>query len=153
VDDNKDAADSLCLLLRLWGYDCRVAYDGAAGLALACDHQPDCLILDIAMPGMDGYGLAREVCARPALGRAKLIALSAYSDEMHLRRAREAGFNFLLTKTTAFSEIERLMDMLTRVVRFEGKAEEMDPQNITLDEDPVQEIKEGRAFEGRYAGR
>src|SRR5262245_35005774 len=96
VDDNRDAADSLCLLLRLWGYDCRVAYDGAAGLRAACDYQPDCWLLDIAMPGLDGYTLARRVRAQPSLVRAKLVALTAYSDETHVRRSQEAGFDLHL---------------------------------------------------------
>jgi CheY-like chemotaxis protein len=115
VDDNRDAADSLCMLLRLWGYDCRVAYDGAAGLRAAYDYQPDCLLLDIAMPGLDGYTLARRVRAQPGLERAKLIALTAYSDEEYVRCSREAGFDLHLVKPTAPFEIKRLMDMLRRL--------------------------------------
>ena len=115
VDDNKDAADSLCMLLRLWGYDCRVAYDGAAGLRAARDYQPDCLLLDIAMPGLDGYTLARTVRAQPGLKRAKLIAMTAYSDETHIRHSREAGFDLHLVKPTDPFEIKRLMDMFNRL--------------------------------------
>ena len=115
VDDNKDAADSLCMLLRLWGYDCRVAYDGAAGLRAACDYQPDCLLLDIAMPGLDGFGLARAVRAQPGLERAKLIALTAYSDEEYVRSSREAGFDLHLVKPTDPFEIKRLTDMLSKL--------------------------------------
>jgi len=51
VDDNRPAADSLCMLLRLWGYDCRVAYNGTAGLEVACAYRPDCLMLDISTLG------------------------------------------------------------------------------------------------------
>ena len=116
VDDNRDAADSLCMLLRLWGYECRAAYDGAAGLQAACDYQPDCLLLDIAMPGLDGYTLARRVRAQPSLVRAKLIALTAYSDETHVRRSQEAGFDLHFVKPTDPLDMKRLMDKLSKVV-------------------------------------
>jgi CheY-like chemotaxis protein len=115
VDDSRDAANSLCMLLRLWGHDCRVAYDGVAGLRAACQYQPDCLLLDIAMPGLDGYRLAQAVQAQPGLERARLIAMSAYSDETHIRHSREAGFDLHLVKPTDPFEIKRLMDMLSRL--------------------------------------
>jgi CheY-like chemotaxis protein len=116
VDDNRDAADSLCMLLRQWGYDCRAAYDGAAGLQAACDYRPDCMLLDIAMPGLDGYTLARKVRAQPSLVRAKLVALTAYTDETHVRRSQEAGFDLHLVKPTDPLDMKRLMDKLSKVV-------------------------------------
>jgi CheY-like chemotaxis protein len=112
VDDNKDLADNLCMLVRLWGFECRAAYEGAAGLQAACDFQPDCLLLDIAMPGLDGYMLAREVRARPGLDRAKLIALTAYSDETHVRFSQEAGFDHHFVKPPDIPKIKRVMDSL-----------------------------------------
>jgi two-component system, OmpR family, response regulator len=142
VDDNRDAADSLCRLLRLWGYDCRVAYDGAAGLRAACDYQPDCLVLDIGMPGMDGYTLARRVRAQPGLDRAKLIALTAYSDEAHVRFSQEAGFDFHFVKPTKPVEIKRLMNMLNELVRLAGKAEEMNRQNVAVASETKELLKE-----------
>jgi len=104
------------MLLRLWGYDCQAAYHGAAGLQAACDYRPDCLLLDIAMPGLDGYTLARKVRAQPGLDRAKLVALTAYSDETHVRRSQEAGFDLHLIKPTEPMEMRRLMDTLSKVV-------------------------------------
>jgi CheY-like chemotaxis protein len=77
VDDNRDAADSLALLLRLWGYDSRVSYDGVHALQRAHDFHPDCLLLDINMPGMDGYTVARRLRQEPELGSVKLVALTA----------------------------------------------------------------------------
>ncbi len=111
VDDNRDLVDSLAMLVRLWGYECRAAYDGAAGLQAACDYQPDCLLLDVAMPGLDGYMLAREVRAQPGLDRAKLIALTAYSDETHAHLSQEAGFNYHFVKPPDIPKIKRLMDI------------------------------------------
>jgi CheY-like chemotaxis protein len=115
VDDNRDAADSLCMLLRLWGYSCSATYDGKAGLKAASEHRPDCLLLDIAMPGMDGYTLARRLRAQPCLDNARLIALTAFSDETHVRRSQEAGFDFRLVKPTDPLEIKSLMDKLSAV--------------------------------------
>ena len=83
---------------------------------MACDYRPDCLLLDIAMPGLDGYTLARTVRTQPGLERAKLIALTAYSDEAYVRRSQEAGFDLHLVKPIKPLEIKRLMDMLSKVV-------------------------------------
>ncbi len=118
MDDNRDVADGLCMLLRRWGYECRVAYDGEAGLHAACDYQPDCLLLDIAMPGLDGYMLAREVRAQPALNRAKLVALTAYSDETHVYLSQEAGFDYHFVKPPDIPAIKRLIDTLDEIVRL-----------------------------------
>ena len=142
VDDNRAAADSLCRLLRLWGYDCRAAYDGAAGLRAASAYRPDCMFLDIAMPGIDGYTLARTVRAQPGLSRVKLIALSAFSDETHVRRSRESGFDLHLIKPTAPLEIKRVMDILSKVVQLAGKTEEMARQNVALASETKELIKE-----------
>ena len=142
VDDNRAAADSLCRLLRLWGYDCRAAYDGEAGLRAASDYRPDCMFLDIAMPGLDGYTLARTVRAQPGMERAKLIALTAYSDEEYVRCSCEAGFDLHLVKPTDPLEIKRQMDMLSKVVELAGKTEEMARQNIAVATETKELIKE-----------
>ena len=86
VDDNQDAADTLALLVRIWGHDARVAYDGVEGLRTACAFQPDCLVLDIGLPKLDGYSLAQQIRQGAATAHMKLIALTAYSDEEHCRR-------------------------------------------------------------------
>src|SRR3954452_8917386 len=91
VEDHRDAADTLAILLNLWGHEVRVAYDGHAGLQAAREWVPDCLISDISMPGMDGYELARQVRQDEAIGSTKLIALSAFSDAEHARKVLEAG--------------------------------------------------------------
>ncbi len=125
VDDNRDAADSLATLLGLWGYDYRVAYDGATGWEVACAYRPDCLLLDIRMPGLDGYTLAQRVRQHPDLNKAKLVALTAYSDETHDRLAQEAGFDYRLVKTADPSEIERLLHMLNELMKLAGRTEEL----------------------------
>jgi CheY-like chemotaxis protein len=98
------------------GYSCRATYDGKAGLKAASEHRPDCLLLDIAMPGMDGYTLARRVWAQPCLDNARLVALTAFSDETHVLLSQKAGFDYHLVKPTDPQEIKRLMDKLRKVV-------------------------------------
>jgi two-component system OmpR family response regulator len=145
VDDNQDAADSLCLLLDLWGYGYRVAYDGASGLDLARTYRPECLLLDIDMPRMDGYTLAQRLRQEPGLEQAKLVALTAYSDRLHTRRAQEAGFDFHLVKPADLSELERILKMLNEVIRLASKTEELAKQNITLASETrelLQEVKQ-----------
>lgn len=97
VDDNKDGAESLGMLLRMWGHEVRLAHDGATALRLAAAEPPDVLLLDIGLPGLDGYEVARGV--RAARGRQPvLVALTGYGQEEDRRRTREAGFDHHLTK-------------------------------------------------------
>jgi PAS domain S-box-containing protein len=97
ADDNKDSADSLQRVLQLYGYDVRVAYDGAAALRLGASFRPAVAVLDIGMPGANGYDVAREI-RRQQGTRIKLVALTGWGQEGDRRRAMEAGFDFHLTK-------------------------------------------------------
>ena len=132
VDDNQDAADTLAALAGIWGYPVRVAYDGESAYRAACEDPPDCLILDIALPGLDGYELAGRVRQTPALRRAKLVAHTAFSDAQHARRATEAGFDYQLTKPAAPADLERLLAMLDNIARLAEKTEELARQNVAL---------------------
>jgi CheY-like chemotaxis protein len=145
VDDNRDAADSLGTLLSLWGYDYRLAYDGAAGWEAACAYRPNCLLLDIGMPGLDGYTLARRVRQEPSLEGAKLVALTAYSDEVHALRAREAGFEHRIVKGADPLEIERLLNMINEVFQLASRTEQLAQKNVALaaeTKDLLQEVKQ-----------
>lgn len=135
VDDNEDAANSLVVLLSMWGYDCRVSYNGMTALDTARDYQPDCLLLDINMPGMDGYTVARRIRQQPELGRVKLVALTAYSDGTHSRRIREAGFDHHVVKPADVEELQRLLQMLEQVLRLTSQTEELARQNVALAEE------------------
>jgi CheY-like chemotaxis protein len=133
------------LLLRIWGHECRVAYDGASGLDAARASAPDCLVLDINMPGLDGYTLARRVREEPGLEKVKLVALSALSDETHLRRAREAGFDFQLVKPADLLELERILEMLNQVIQLASQTEALARQNVALASEAktlLQDVKE-----------
>ncbi len=109
VDDNKDAALMLCGWLESLGYDVQVAHDGAHGLALACGWEPDIALLDIGMPGMDGYAVARQLRALPSGRTMRLIAVTGYGQPADKDKAQQAGFDFHLIKPV---EIEKLRAML-----------------------------------------
>jgi CheY-like chemotaxis protein len=106
VDDNRDAADSLCLLLRMWGFDVRVAYDGQEALTAAHAYRPDCLLSDIGLPGIDGYHLAQHVRRDEALRGITLVAITAYPDEA---RAKAAGFDHHFVKPADPQAVEEML--------------------------------------------
>lgn len=98
IEDNRDAAESLKLLLELLGHQVRVAYTGPDGVRMADEWRPDVVVSDIGLPGLDGYAVARELKLRSVASTARLIAVTGYGSEEDRRRAREAGFHGLLTK-------------------------------------------------------
>jgi CheY-like chemotaxis protein len=114
VDDNKDLADSLGTLLRLWGFDQRAAYDGRSGLEQARQYQPDCMLVDISMPVMDGYAVARQIRMDPGLERTKLVAQTAYVDDESIDRLRELGFDDHLAKPADLTRLRELLEDLRR---------------------------------------
>jgi DNA-binding response OmpR family regulator len=93
VDDNRDAADTLGMFLELEGYEVRVAYDGEEAIREADKFHPDVALLDIGLPGRDGYEIARHM-RREQDGDLMLIAVTGYSSEDDVKRSREAGFDF-----------------------------------------------------------
>jgi signal transduction histidine kinase/ActR/RegA family two-component response regulator len=98
VDDNHDAAASLASLLGLWGHQVAVAHDGAHALETARAFTPDVVLLDIGLPGIDGYEVARRLRREAGLPRPVLIALSGYGQETDRHRGRDAGFDEHLVK-------------------------------------------------------
>jgi CheY-like chemotaxis protein len=113
VDDNADAADTLALLLRLRNYDVRVARDGPEALEAAKEFHPELVLLDIGLPGMDGYAVARALRAGPAAGRLRLVALTGYGRDEDRRRSAEAGFDDHLVKPVA---PDALLELLAATV-------------------------------------
>jgi CheY-like chemotaxis protein len=98
VDDNRDAADSLALLCRVWGYQTSAAYDGPAALALYREHRPGVVLLDLGLPGMDGFEVARQIRGEFPGDRAYLVAVTGYGREEDRARCAEAGFDRHLLK-------------------------------------------------------
>jgi PAS domain S-box-containing protein len=108
VDDNVDAAKALEQLLRLTGHEVSVAHDGPAALAAAAAAPPDLVLLDIGLPGMDGYAVAARLRAAGHADTA-LVALTGYGREDDRRRSRDAGFDHHLVKPIGFGQLRRLV--------------------------------------------
>ena len=109
VEDNIDTAESFVALLEVQGHEIRVAPSGAAALDLASRFVPDVAFIDIGLPGLDGYEVARRLRALPDFRPTVLIALSGYGREEDKRRALEAGFDHHLTKPVDPTAIDRLL--------------------------------------------
>ena len=109
VDDSHDAAESLALVLETAGHETRVAFDGEAGLRAAAEFQPEVAILDIGMPKVNGYDLARRLRQQPWGKSIYLVALTGWGQEADQQRARDAGFDTHLVKPAALETIDRLL--------------------------------------------
>jgi PAS domain S-box-containing protein len=110
VDDNKDAADSLMLLIRVLGHEAHVVYDGEAALVAAAELRPDLVLLDLGMPGLDGYETAQRLRRQPWGRTLCLAALTGWGQESDRARTHEAGFDRHLVKPTGRAELEALLD-------------------------------------------
>jgi PAS domain S-box-containing protein len=111
VDDNRDAAESLAMLLQLWGHEVHVVYDGQEAVEAAAAFRPDVVLLDIGLPRMSGYEVARRIRDERADG-VILIALTGWGQEEDRRRSQEAGFDHHLTKPV---ELPALQAVLSRM--------------------------------------
>ncbi len=109
VDDNADAADSLAALLSLQGHRACVAHDGTSGLALARRERPDILFLDLGMPGLDGYEVARQLRADPATRDTFLVALTGWGQEQDRLQTTRAGFDRHFVKPIAPDVLRALL--------------------------------------------
>jgi signal transduction histidine kinase/CheY-like chemotaxis protein len=112
VDDNRDAADSLRMLLELLGAEVAVAYDGAGAFEALAAHRPAVVLLDIGMPGMDGFEVARRIRREPRYRDVTLIALTGWGQDDIRERARAQGFDHHLTKP---ADPEFLQDLLSSI--------------------------------------
>ncbi len=109
VDDNQDAANSLAALLRLQGHEVHVVYSGVAALEMTRTYSPDVMFLDIGMPGMDGYEVARRLRQQPGLEGVVLAALTGWGQQEDRRRSAEAGFDHHLVKPPELKALEGLL--------------------------------------------
>jgi signal transduction histidine kinase/ActR/RegA family two-component response regulator len=109
ADDNADAADSMASLLRLSGHTVAVANDGYEALKLIRDQHPEVMFLDIGMPGLDGYEVARLVRKSSSMEGAMLVALTGWGAEHDRAKAREVGFDHHLTKPADIQAIEKVL--------------------------------------------
>ena len=111
VDDDVDAAEALADLLRDYGHQVGTAHDGPGALDSARLNRPDVVLLDIGMPEMNGYEVAKRIRCDLGLGDALLVALSGYGEDRHRHLAREAGFDQHVTKPVDASRLEELLKL------------------------------------------
>jgi signal transduction histidine kinase/ActR/RegA family two-component response regulator len=112
VDDNRDAADSLAMVLGLLGAEVRTEYDGGSGLATARAWSPSVVFLDIGMAHMDGHEVARRIRQDPDLAGVQLVALTGWGQDKDRRDSREAGFDHHLTKPVDIGVLQMLLQSL-----------------------------------------
>jgi CheY-like chemotaxis protein len=105
IDDNVDAADLTAEILQLYDIDVDVAYGGVEGVAAAKALMPDVIFLDIGMPVMDGYAVAKALRGDAALNRTKIVALTAWGDHETREQTRAAGFDMHIVKPAQFGEL------------------------------------------------
>jgi CheY-like chemotaxis protein len=98
VDDCRDTVDTVAMLLRMWGHDVRSATSGPAALAIVADYAPDVVLLDIGLPGMDGYQVARRLREEVGLRHALLVSVSGYADPKDRQQSHLAGCDHHLIK-------------------------------------------------------
>jgi PAS domain S-box-containing protein len=109
VEDNADSAEWLARLLTLWGYEAQIAYDGPTALERWRTDQPEVVLLDIGLPGMNGYQVARRVRELSGPHRPFLLALTGYGQQEDHRRSRESGFDHHLVKPVDPEELKQLL--------------------------------------------
>jgi CheY-like chemotaxis protein len=111
IDDNVDGAESLANLLELIGHSVRTAHDGPTGIEVVREFDPDVVFLDIGLPRMDGYEVARQLRRDPRY-RAVLAAVSGYGRETDRRKGQEAGFEHHFVKPVPFDALRAFFDSL-----------------------------------------
>jgi CheY-like chemotaxis protein len=109
VDDNRDAADTMATLLQGLGHHVRVAYDADAALESLATFQPALALIDLGMPGVDGYELARRVRANRAFDGTRLVALTGWGQDGARRRSADAGFDRHLVKPLSVEALNAML--------------------------------------------
>lgn len=140
VDDDRDAADSLSQLLRMWGYDVRVAYDGPEAMEAVHAYRPDCVFSDIGLLGLDGYRLAEQV--RQGI---TLVAVTADAEE---HRSRAAGFDYNPADPLVVAQLVRQLhaigELLERIEEAVQRQEAVVSEARELTKEELREIKEAK---------
>lgn len=117
VDDNRDSADSLAMMLALMGHEVQAVYDGQAAVDNATNFHPQVVLLDIGMPRVNGYEAARRIREKFPAPSMVLIAMTGWGQEDASARSREAGFDHHLVKPVDPEALEKLLVQVTKVPR------------------------------------
>ncbi len=111
IEDDPDAAECMARLVALWGHEVRQAHSAQAALEIAFAYRPDFVLLDIAMPVMDGYALASQLRGDSRLRGTFIVAITGYGDDEHRRRSYESGINLFLVKPVDPAVLEKLLQL------------------------------------------
>jgi PAS domain S-box-containing protein len=121
VDDNVDTVLSFSMLLRASGHDVKTAHDGLKAVQAAIDYRPDIVLLDIGLPGLNGYEVAKQLRAHPDFKHIVLVALTGYGQDSDRQTSSAAGFTHHLVKPARFEELQKILAMVVeQVVPFQG---------------------------------
>jgi CheY-like chemotaxis protein len=115
VDDSRVQAKSLSMLLELMGHEVRLAYDGPTALEISAEFIPDVALIDVGLPGMNGYEVARRIREQPDLRHAVLIAQTGWGREEDREESRQAGFDHHLSKPLDHELLEKILAAPTEV--------------------------------------
>jgi CheY-like chemotaxis protein len=108
VDDSIDSAETLGELLRIWGHDVRLAHDGPGAVDAAREYLPEVILLDIGLPGMDGFAVATQL-RKENLGGRLLVALTGYGEQQDRQRTHDVGFDHHLVKPIDPDTLQKLL--------------------------------------------
>jgi CheY-like chemotaxis protein len=117
VEDNMDAADMFVMTLQMFGHEVQAAYSGQTALNMALEYQPDFVMLDIGLPDMDGYEVARRLRQLPETKDVRLIAMTGFGQDSDRQRSQEAGFDLHLVKPVAPEKLQELLATLAKQPR------------------------------------
>ena len=109
MDDNVDTVLGFSMLLKASGHDVRTANDGLAAVEAAIEYRPDVVLLDIGLPGLNGYEVAKRLRLHPDLGNTVLIALTGYGQDTDRQTSHQAGFDHHLVKPARFEQLNRIL--------------------------------------------
>ncbi len=109
VDDSLDTAETVAMLLKTRGHDVRIVHDGPSTLQAALDYRPDVVLLDIGLPGLDGFEVAKRLKQHPMLSGIVLVAMTGYGQESDHQRSQEAGFDHHLVKPVDFGKVQQIL--------------------------------------------
>jgi two-component system CheB/CheR fusion protein len=123
VDDNVDAANMIAMVLQHFGHQTETVYSAQSALEMAVEYRPDFVVLDIGLPGMDGYEVARRLRQIPELKDTRLIAATGYGQDADRRRSEEAGFDHHMVKPIDPEKLQKVLELLGRQPRSAKRSE------------------------------
>jgi CheY-like chemotaxis protein/uncharacterized protein YbcI len=132
VDDDRDGADSLGLLVEELGNQAHVTYGGTRALDVATAFRPDLMLVDLVMPDMDGCRLVMRFRQIPAFAQTKIVAITGQKDEEHKALAIKAGFDLVLSKPVALTEIKAVLASVVQVVGLAGQSPKLAKERANL---------------------